>query len=113
MAYTQRIAWETMRSIDAAALTGGYDALGTPLTEPSFILKLVNDSDTSVTVSIDGSNDIDILPANSFVLYDETKGKIPDVQFIPENTQFYVSGVAGTGTIYLVSQYLKKLTGRL
>lgn len=98
MVYSNRLRWETMRSISAAALTGGFDAVGTPLSNPSFILKMVNASDTLVQVSIDGSTYVDVLPANSFFLYDEKDD-------LPANTQIYVTGTAGTGTIYLVSQY--------
>lgn len=107
MSYTTRLAWETLRSIDSATLTGAYQALGTPLVYPSYICKLVNNSTVLVTVSIDGATDVDVAPANSFWLYDETK-QLPGVSpiFLPAKTQFYVKGNAGTGTIYLVSQYL-------
>lgn len=104
MAFTRRIKHETLRTISSAALTGGYDALGTPLDHPSYILKMVNDSDQSVLVSIDGSTDIDVCPAGSFFLYDEYKTQ--DHEGFPANTQFFVKGTAGTGTIYLINQYL-------
>ena len=71
MSYTTRLAWETMRTIDSATFTGSYQALGTPLAHPSYILKLVNNSLALITVSIDGTNDIDVAPAGSFWLYDE------------------------------------------
>lgn len=106
MGYTQRITWETLRSIDSATFTGSYQALGTPLANPSFICKLVNNSNVLVTISIDGTTDVDVAPAGSFWLYDETKSKIPDAQFLPQGTQFFVKGSAGTGLVYLVSQYL-------
>lgn len=106
MAYTTRIAWETLRSIDSATFTGSYQALGTPLAQPSYICKLVNNSTVLVTISIDGINDVDIAPAGSFWLYDEYKGIVRE--FLPKGTQFYVKGSAGTGLVYLVSQYLIK-----
>lgn len=96
--FSNRLRWETLRSIDSAALTGGYDLIGTPLENPSFILKMVNNSDVLVTVSIDGSTDIDVCPASSFFLYDEMSD-------FPAGTQFYVKGTAGTGLIYLATQY--------
>ena len=107
-AYSTRIAWETLRSIDSATLTGSYQAVGTPLVYPSFILKLVNNSNALVTISIDGATDIDVAPAGSFWLYDESK-YIPGISAcpsIPAGTQIFVKGVAGTGLIYVVSQYL-------
>lgn len=103
---TQRIAWENLRSIDSATFTGSYQALGTPLKNPSYICKLVNNSGVLVTISIDGVNDIDVAPANSFWLYDESKLSRPDYQFLPANTQFFVKGVASTGLVYLVTQYI-------
>lgn len=95
---SNRLGWETLRSINSATLTGGYDALGTPLDHPGYIVKMVNNSNVLVTVSIDGSNDIDVCPAGSFWLYDEDND-------LPAGTQFYVSGSAGTGLIYLAVQY--------
>lgn len=102
--FTTRIAWETLRSIDSATLTGSYQAVGTPLQFPSYICKLVNNSSSLVTISINGESDVDVCPANSFWLYDEYKTQFRE--FLPAGTQIYVKGSAGTGSIYLVSQYL-------
>ena len=44
MAYTTRIAYDTLRSIDSATFTGSYQALGSRLQNGSYILKLVNNS---------------------------------------------------------------------
>jgi hypothetical protein len=106
MSLTNRISWEALRSIDSATFTGSYQALGTPLEHPSYICKLVNNSNVIVTISIDGSTDIDICPATSFWLYDEAKFFNPSIQFLPQGTQFYVKGAAGAGLVYLVSQYI-------
>ncbi len=101
---TNRIAWETLRSIDSATLTGSsFQNVGTPLLYPSYKLKMVNTSTSLVTVSIDGVNPIDVCPSNSFWLYDETV----DAQSVPGGTQISIKGSAGTGLIYLVTQYLK------
>lgn len=107
MAYTDRIEWETLRSL-SAPFSGSYQALGAPLDHPAYILKLVNNSDVLVTVSIDGSTDIDVAPANSFWLYDEGKvGQSSAFPAIPKGTQVYVKGTAGTGEVYLVVQYIR------
>lgn len=107
MAYTQRIAWETLRSIDSATFTGSYQSLGTPLAHPSYICKLVNNSTVLVTISVDGSTDMDIAPASSFWLYDESKaGMNSACPALPQGTQISVKGSAGTGSVYLVSQYI-------
>jgi len=107
MAYTSRIAWETLRSIDSATFTGSNQALGTPLANPSYICKLVNNSTSLVIISIDGINDVDVAPSNSFWLYDEGKvGLNGGYPALPQGTQIYVRGSAGTGLVYLVSQYI-------
>jgi hypothetical protein len=105
MAYTNRINWEPLRSVDSATFTGVYVAVGTPLVNPSYICKMVNNSSVLVTVSINGTSDIDVLPANSFWLYDEDEGN--NVHYaLPAGTQIFVKGAAGTGLVYLVTQFL-------
>ncbi len=105
--YTQRIAWETLRTIDSATFTGSYQALGLPLAHPSYICKLVNNSSVLVTISIDGINDMDVAPANSFWLYDEGKVGISGAYpALPQGTQVLIKGSAGVGSVYLVSQYI-------
>lgn len=105
MAYTTRINWETLRSIDSATFTGTYKAVGTPLLHPAYILKLVNNSNVLVTISIDGVTDIDVAPANSFWLYDEDEGN-QQHEAIPAGTQIFVKGAAGVGLVFLVSQFI-------
>lgn len=104
---TNRVNWETLRSINSATFTGAYQAVGTALTFPSYILKMVNNSTVLVTISIDGTNDIDVCPSGSFWLYDEGKvGRQSNVPAVPAGTQIYVKGAVGVGTVYLVSQYI-------
>jgi len=108
MGYTYRLTWENLRSVDATLLNGLYQELETPLQHPSYICKIVNTSDELVTISIDGVNDIDVVPANSFWLYDESKvGAHGAFPALPAGTQFYVNGHPATdGDIYLVTQYI-------
>ena len=107
MAYTSKVTWETLRSVNSATFAGAYVALGSPLANPSYICKLVNNSNVLVTVSIDGATDIDVAPANSFWLYDEGKvGMSAGHPALPQGTQIFVKGAAGVGLVYLVSQYI-------
>ena len=109
MAYTKKLLYETLRSIDSSTLSGSYQAVGGPFLHPCSIVKLVNNSTVLVTVSTDGINDMDVAPANSFFLYDETANTPSngdDAVFMPEGTQILVKGSAGTGLIYLVVQYI-------
>ncbi len=106
MSYTNRVAWETLRSIDSATLTGSYQAVGVPLVNQSYIIKMVNNSTSLVTISTDGINDVDVCPANSFWLYDEDTSGNPTPEGLPAGTQILVKGSAGVGLIYLVVQYI-------
>lgn len=109
MAYTTRLEWETLRSIDSATFTGSYQALGTPLAHPAYKCKLVNNSNVLVLISNDGINDKDVAPGNSFWLYDEGGGERGLFPALPQNTQIYIKGSAGVGIVYLVSQYIIQL----
>jgi hypothetical protein len=107
MALTQQLAYEQLRSINSSTLSGSYQAVGTSFAHPICIMKMVNNSTSLVTVSVDGVNDYDVLPATSFFLYDATTNasKRNDVLVFPQGTQIYVKGSAGTGLIYLVCLY--------
>jgi hypothetical protein len=107
--YTTRVQWETLRVL-TAPFSGAYQAVGSPLANPSYKLKLVNNTTALVTISIDGVNDIDVAPAGSFWLYDEYSTQFREG--IPANTQIYVKGAVGTGganNVYLVTQFLQQL----
>jgi hypothetical protein len=111
MAITGRLTWELLRSLDTSTMASStiYYNVGIPLLYPSYKLKMVNNSNVLVTVSIDGVHDYDVCPGGSFWLYDETQSQINagNAPAIPANTQISVkSATAGVGLIYLVSQYL-------
>ena len=110
---SNRVNWETLRRFDSSTLTTSYQTFSTPLANPSYICKVVNNSTSTVVISIDGVNDIDVCPPNSFWLYDESKvGSAGGFPAIPQGTQFYLkletgssAGTSGT-YIYLVTQYI-------
>lgn len=108
---TRRIDYEVMRSRDSATFTGSYQTIGTPLINPSVLIKFVNNSTVLVTVSVNGVDDHDILPAGSFFLYDIVSDSPQETGsiFRKAGTQFYVKGSAGTGSVYLVTQYVVKV----
>lgn len=117
MAYTERLAWEPLRSVNSASFTGVYvpllgptPAFVGPLLFPSYILKLVNNSTVLVTISIDGVTDVDVAPSGSFWLYDEGKvGQVSQHPAMPAGTQIFVKGSVGVGSVYLVSQYIVQM----
>lgn len=106
------ITYEPLRSVDSATLMGAYLKLGTPLAHPASIVKLVNNSTVLITISIDGVTDHDVVPPNSFFLYDETSNSPVNISeesvYMPQGTQYYISGSVGTGLVYLVVQYNKR-----
>ena len=111
MVNTNRITWEILRTLDSSTMVSSstYYNVGTPLKNPSYKLKMVNNSNVLVTVSIDGVNDYDVCPAGSFWLYDETQAQLATSSSpaIPQGTQISCKAAsAGTGLIYLVTQYL-------
>jgi len=110
MSYTSKVAWEVLRTLDTATMTNPalYYAVGTGLLFPSFKLKMVNNSNVLVTISIDGVSDHDVCPSGSFWLYDETQLPLPTaIPAVPAGTSISCkSASAGVGLIYLVSQYV-------
>lgn len=110
MAYTRKLVYETLRSRDSATFTGSYQTLGSALSNPASIVKLINNSTVLVTISVDGVNDHDVAPANSFWLYDATSDSALESGsiFVPKGTQYYIKGSAGTGSVYLVVQYIQQ-----
>lgn len=104
--FSVRFVPEALRSIDSATFTGNYQELGVALLHSPCLVKLVNNSNVIVTVSLDGVNDHDICPAGSFFLYDITSNASRESGlYIPKGTQFYVKGAAGLGSVYLTVFY--------
>lgn len=105
-ALSTKILPDTLRSIDSATFTGSYQAVGTALTKPTRIVKFTNNSTVAVTISWDGTNDHEFLPAGSFLLIDVSSDKETSGIFeIGANTQFLVKGSAGTGSVYISTYY--------
>ena len=110
MASGLRIIPETIRSIDSATYTGSYQKLGTPLSYACCLAKFVNNGTTAMTISWNGVDDHDFVPANSFALYDV--GSDAGAQrglYISQGTQFWVKGTAGTGLVYLTAFHTSEL----
>lgn len=105
----KRALFETLRSRDSATFTGSYQTLGTQLTNPSVLLKIVNNSLVAVTISYDGVNDHDIILPGTGVIYDFGS----DAQSVGHDerlalsalTQIWVKAAASTGLVYVVTVY--------
>lgn len=99
--------WDTLRSLSSASVSGTYAVVGTAFSFAPRLVKIVNDSTQAVTVSTDGTNDHDYVPAGGFTLYDigTNRGNPAPEACISKGTQISVKGTAGTGTIYVVNLY--------
>jgi hypothetical protein len=101
------IAYSPLQSVDSALFTGAFIPLGGATPHEARIFKLVNNSNVLVTISTDGVTPMDVLPASSFTLYDTSTNRSHSAPMLnlPSGTQFYASGPAGTGLVYLVVLY--------
>ena len=110
MSYTRQLEYEVLRSLNTATATT-FQAIGTPLLHPASIVKVVNLSDKDLLISVDGTNNHDICPANGYFLYDVTSDSPTESGsvFRKKGTQYYAKttdAAAGTGLVYLVVQYV-------
>lgn len=106
MYQSNKIFPQAIRSIDSATFTGSYQALGTQLTYPVRIMKIINNSDEDVTISMDGgTTDHDFVPANTYCVYDfgTQKGASSDAMDLPGGIGLMIKGSAGTGLVYLIT----------
>lgn len=102
---TRKAEYLTRVSRDASTFDNSFQTLGTGLTSPAVLIKIINNSDTDIDISLNaGTDPHDFVPAGSFVLYDlrANHGRIDDFVF-PTGTQFHIRGAAaGTGDVYLI-----------
>lgn len=102
---SQVVRVDGLRSLAAGSISGTYATVGTAFTHPMRLLKLINNTNGDLTISFDGVNDNDFVPAGGFTLYDLTTNKVqPDTTFVFQNgTQVFVKGTPATGTFYVVA----------
>ena len=99
--------WDLLRSIASSGVSSSYATVGTKFTFPARIVKIVNNSNEDATVSIDGVNDYDYVPAGGFSLYDlgTNRGNSSPEAAFAQGTQISVKGTSGSGNIYVVVIY--------
>ena len=101
-----RLLPETEREIDSATFDGTFQAIGTPIDNPSRILIFVNDCLVNVKISWDGINPAFTLLPGATVIIDETSNAIPQSEFVTKaGTQIYAKGVASVGSVFLSTMY--------
>ena len=110
MAYQNKVLPIPLSSIDSSTFTGAYQLLSAAggLPNPCIMLHIANNSTVGITVSYDGVNNHEFIPANSvFELPSQTNSQPgAHIALFPKFTIVYVKGTAGTGNIYLSGYYV-------
>ena len=105
-ALSSRIFPNALMSRAASTFNGSYLLVGSAIANSVRIVKFTNNSDKDVTLSWDGLNDHDFIPAASYLLLDISSNRETSNQFeIASGTKFYVKANAGTGSFYISSYY--------
>lgn len=98
-----------LTSINSATFTGNYQLISGAggLTNSCIILRIINNSNIGVTVSYDGINDHDFVPANSVLQLPFQSNAQPNnfSALIAKGTRIYVKAAAGAGIVYLSGYY--------
>jgi len=93
-----------LASISSAAVTASYQAINSGgLPNACHGITITNDSNQDVTVSFDGTNDHDYLPAGESLTINTPP---PLLNGNRAGTVVSVKGTAGTGNVYLAGSYL-------
>lgn len=98
-----------LTSIASATIGASYAAINPNGAEGScFFLRIVNDSNQSITISYDGINDNEFLLADTFLEIGTQTNSQPNARFalFSKYTKVYVKGTAGVGNIYLSGYYV-------
>jgi hypothetical protein len=111
-----RARYEPLRSILFSGISGVYAGVGLPFENPVRILKVTNNTDKNILVSLDGINDHDIVAANGFFLYDYTSNKSNSGGLLeqPQGDRIYVKAEAADnlptiGTLYVTVVYASQV----
>lgn len=100
---------ESLRSLSAGSISGTYMGVGSATLYPTRIYWLQNNTDVTLTFSLDGITDHFKLPSNGFILLDLESNKtlVGGVGAIPAGTRTYVKGTPTTGEVDLTVFYGK------
>ena len=103
----QKIAYEPLRSLGHASISGTYAGVGTPFANPVRMLKVNNATDANLTISFDGVTDMDFIFANSAYVFDYATNAVDPVGQLeqPLGKRLYVKGSPSTGSVYVTVIY--------
>lgn len=101
-----RAAIDTIRTFNSASLTGTYQVFGSAFTHEARMLRITNGGSTTVTLSLDGVNDMEVVVNGTVLPLEFAANRETSNQYeLPSGTQVWIKGTAGTGTIYLSVYY--------
>ena len=97
-----------LTNIASASVIATYKAINpNGLPQACYLLRIFNNSNQAVTVSIDGATDQEFVIAGTYINLYAQNNSGPTAQkcYWPVGTVFYVKGTAGAGNIYLSGYY--------
>jgi len=98
-----------LASFNTTGLTTSYKVIDSAgLDEACFLVRITNDSDADITLSLDDVADHEFIMAGDVLLLPVQTNSQPGgwVALLPKGQRFYVKGAgAGTGLVYLSGYY--------
>lgn len=108
--YKYTATFDTIRSVAGGSVTGSFAIVGTATTNGIVAFSLKNQTDGDVIVSLDGTNAMLYIPANSYAVWDiRTNAPFNTDYMFPVGTSFFVKqGTVSpsTGTFYIETMKL-------
>lgn len=98
-----------LTSMVSAAVAGIYNPIDNKgFAAAPFFIRINNASNQAITVSYNGIDDHEFIPANSiFELASQTNSQPgAQVALFPKHTIVFIKGIAGLGTIYLSGYFV-------
>lgn len=98
-----------LKNILSSSITTSYAPINTDgFIQAPFFIRIINASNMAITVSYNGVDDNEYIPANGVFELPSQANAQPGahVALFPKGTIVYVKGTAGTGTIYLSGYYV-------
>ena len=92
---------------DAADLTGGFDQFIESLDEACSIIRVVNTSNSDISISYDGTHYNDYVPAGETLQLEFQTNNRPQshIALMAKGQRVYLVGGAGQGYIYFIGYY--------
>lgn len=109
-----RVRYDNLRSLDWSLVGVNYAAIGTPFSHPLRLLKLSNGTDANMLISLNGLDDVDVLYANSYCLYDFSSNKATQGGYLElaAGERIYIKAednLPGAGVIYVTCLYASQV----